>query len=92
MSTPGTASCIWNTTAAPTPTRPATSAGTVSTENHLARTEWLSAMSWLLGGEYGEEPIHEAWETLLRNQFHDIIPGSSIQEVYERLLEGVRGG
>ena len=52
------------------------------TENHLSRTEWLSAMSWLLGGEYGEEPIHEAWETLLRNQFHDIIPGSSIHEVY----------
>ena len=54
-----------------------------STENHLARTEWLSAMSWLMGGEYADEAIHEAWETLLRNQFHDIIPGSSIQEVYE---------
>ena len=52
------------------------------TENHLSRTEWLSAMNWIKGGAYGEEPIHEAWETLLRNQFHDIIPGSSINEVY----------
>lgn len=53
------------------------------TENHLSQTEWLSAMSWVQGGSYDAETINESWETLLRNQFHDIIPGSSIQEVYE---------
>ncbi len=30
------------------------------------------------------EPLHAAWETVLTNQFHDIIPGSSIKEVYEQ--------
>ncbi|MEY8352808.1 alpha-mannosidase [Lachnospiraceae bacterium 54-53] len=32
---------------------------------------------------YPEERIREAWEVILRNQFHDILPGSSIKEVYE---------
>ena len=27
--------------------------------------------------------MHDCWETILRDQFHDIIPGSSIHEVYE---------
>lgn len=30
------------------------------------------------------EDIESLWRTLLVNQFHDIIPGSSIREVYER--------
>lgn len=33
--------------------------------------------------EYPTEQMNEMWEILLRNQFHDIIPGSSITEVYE---------
>jgi alpha-mannosidase len=33
--------------------------------------------------EYPMEKLHEGWEIILRNQFHDIIPGSSIHEVYE---------
>ena len=33
--------------------------------------------------EYPTEEIGKAWEIVMRNQFHDIIPGSSIQEVYE---------
>lgn len=32
---------------------------------------------------YPQEDIHFIWEVLLRNQFHDIIPGTSIKEVYE---------
>jgi alpha-mannosidase len=27
--------------------------------------------------------LHDGWKIILRNQFHDIIPGSSIREVYE---------
>lgn len=49
----------------------------------LAETEWLSALSAQKGGEYPQEEIHRGWETILRNQFHDIIPGSSIREVYQ---------
>ena len=35
------------------------------------------------GYEYPQEEINEAWKIVLRNQFHDILPGSSIHEVYE---------
>jgi alpha-mannosidase len=36
-----------------------------------------------LNALYCQEDINEAWKILLRNQFHDILPGSSIHEVYE---------
>lgn len=32
---------------------------------------------------YPRQELKEGWETILLNQFHDIIPGSSIKEVYE---------
>ncbi len=32
---------------------------------------------------YPKEQLDDLWEILLRNQFHDILPGSSIEEVYE---------
>lgn len=37
----------------------------------------------LTGAEYPAAVLHDGWETILLNQFHDIIPGSSIHEVYE---------
>lgn len=37
----------------------------------------------LTGGDYPDERLHECWEIILRNQFHDILPGSSIKEVYD---------
>ena len=52
-------------------------------ENKLSESEWLSSMHYLKEGTYDHETLHEGWETILRNQFHDIIPGSSIREVYE---------
>lgn len=36
----------------------------------------------LLGSTYPQQVFHDGWETILLNQFHDIIPGSSIKEVY----------
>lgn len=36
-----------------------------------------------LGESYPQEELSEAWEKILTYQFHDIIPGSSIGEVYE---------
>lgn len=52
-------------------------------ENALGQLEWLSVLSGLAGGTYQAERMHDCWETVLRDQFHDIIPGSSIHEVYE---------
>lgn len=45
--------------------------------------EFLSSLNELLGGDYPQEKINSAWETILLNQFHDILPGSSIRKVYE---------
>lgn len=52
-------------------------------ENAAAAAEWLCAASALSGGEYPRQALHDIWECVLLHQFHDIIPGSSIREVYE---------
>lgn len=44
---------------------------------------WASAAEYLCGTAYPVQALSEGWEILLRNQFHDILPGSSIREVYE---------
>ncbi|WP_096189003.1 alpha-mannosidase [Evansella halocellulosilytica] len=51
----------------------------------LRKTEILSAWNSLENGwrNYPSAALEKAWKTLLLNQFHDIIPGSSITEVYE---------
>ncbi|MGE5581139.1 MAG: alpha-mannosidase [Bacillota bacterium] len=46
-------------------------------------TEFLSSWSRLLGHDYPQKEINQGWETILLNQFHDILPGSAIKEVYE---------
>ena len=38
----------------------------------------------LAGNGYPQGALAEAWELLLLNQFHDVLPGSSIREVYEQ--------
>ena len=35
------------------------------------------------GAEYPAGEIYKSWETILLNQFHDILPGSCIHDVYE---------
>lgn len=44
--------------------------------------ETLASMLGEKGVSYPEEVIERGWEILLLNQFHDIIPGSCIEEVY----------
>lgn len=38
----------------------------------------------LLGDQFPQSELHRGWEMILTNQFHDIIPGSSIKEVYDQ--------
>ncbi|HZG57133.1 alpha-mannosidase [Paenibacillus sp.] len=47
--------------------------------------EWLSAYADVLTGgrNYPQASLNEGWEMLLLSQFHDILPGSSIRQVYE---------
>jgi alpha-mannosidase len=37
----------------------------------------------LLGAEYPRAALDEGWRLILTNQFHDILPGSAISQVYE---------
>ena len=54
------------------------------TEFLLENTELFADMSRaLLSTVYPGKEIYALWEIALRNQFHDILPGSSIKEVYE---------
>ncbi|MBF0787401.1 MULTISPECIES: alpha-mannosidase [unclassified Streptococcus] len=74
-------------------------------ELFLRRLEYLFSLLDMKGyANYPQKELYTLWETVLRNQFHDIIPGSSIREVYQdyrlemgqvverchRLLSGVR--
>ena len=50
----------------------------------LHDAEFLAAWaSVACKASYPHETLREAWESLCLNQFHDIIPGSSIAEVYQ---------
>lgn len=47
--------------------------------------EYLATLqNLLLGSKYPKAELEKGWKILLTNQFHDIIPGSSIKEVYEQ--------
>ena len=52
-------------------------------ERALITAETVSSMATLLGGPFVPS-LEDHWRVLLRNQFHDILPGSSIHEVYEQ--------
>jgi alpha-mannosidase len=50
----------------------------------LQTAEQLASLALLTAGAaYPQARINKAWELTLLNQFHDIIPGSSIHAVYE---------
>ena len=51
-------------------------------ERALVSAEILGSMVALRGGAM-PAPLETDWQVLLRNEFHDILPGSSIREVYE---------
>ncbi|MHA1266149.1 MAG: alpha-mannosidase [Candidatus Helarchaeota archaeon] len=49
----------------------------------LYNLEFLSNIACLYGYSYPIDTITRLWKILLFNQFHDILPGSSIPQVYE---------
>jgi len=51
-------------------------------EVRIKTTEKLAALAGLYGYTYPRNDIFHVWRTLLFNQFHDILPGSSINAVY----------
>src|SRR5438309_2377419 len=52
--------------------------------NRRARQALKEAEMWsVAAGDYPRDKLDALWKTLLLNQFHDILPGSSIDWVYE---------
>lgn len=50
----------------------------------LSRGEMLSAFAFAFAGkEYPAKELEETWKLLLINQFHDLLPGTSIHEAHE---------
>ncbi len=53
-------------------------------EYMLQNLEFLASLAARLSAApYPSEVLTEGWEILMRNQFHDILPGTSIKEVYD---------
>lgn len=55
-------------------------------ENYYRKVEWLTVLEALEKGniaDAAQDTLTEGWKIILTHQFHDIIPGSSIREVYE---------
>lgn len=58
--------------------------GNRKSEFALSKAEALSYIGLLMGKDYDAEGLYGNWTKVLHDQFHDIIPGSSIFEVYEQ--------
>ena len=67
--------------------------GTLTTQSRTKRgnrkceqalAAWETFAAGLPASEWPRGQLDTAWKTVLLNQFHDIIPGSSIRQVYER--------
>ncbi len=53
-------------------------------EAKLTDAELWVTLAYLTGaGDHGLSELEGLWKTLLFNQFHDIVPGSAIKEVYD---------
>jgi alpha-mannosidase len=48
----------------------------------LTNAEKFSSIATLYGKPYGGAALESAWRSVLFNQFHDLLPGSGIREIY----------
>ena len=81
----GRASCTSSTTAAPTPRSRARSAATGAASTCCARPSCgPPPRPSGRAREYPAETLRRCWETVLLQQFHDILPGTSIAWVHRQ--------
>ncbi len=63
-------------------------------ELRYREAEWLNAWAVSLGAPSRQAELDAGWRSILLNQFHDILPGSSIAQVYvdsaEQYAEALR--
>jgi len=58
-------------------------------EHALLTAEKFAALAHhYLGLDYPRRALTQAWQTVLQNQFHDILAGTSIRQAYEKVYEG----
>ncbi len=57
-------------------------------ENYILNSEKWSTISWLLGNYYPRKELNECWTKILFTGFHDVIPGTGIDETYDEVKEG----
>lgn len=55
-------------------------------ENLYREAELYSSIANQMGLEYPCEKLNEGWEKILTNQFHDILPGTQVEEGYKDVL------
>ena len=55
-------------------------AGNRNCENALYKTEFFNTLRWLNGDKYPADELRDLWQMVTFNQFHDILPGSGINE------------
>ena len=61
--------------------------GNRKAELALRDAEWACSLARALGHSYPADKLEELWKVLLINQFHDILPGSSMNEVNDRAIK-----
>lgn len=54
--------------------------GNRNCENTLFGSEFFNVLRWMNGDKYPQTELNNLWETVTFNQFHDILPGSAINE------------
>jgi alpha-mannosidase len=60
--------------------------GNRNSENALYASEFFNTLCWLNGDKYPAEEIRDLWTTVTFNQFHDILPGSAINEANKEAI------
>lgn len=63
-------------------TQAATKAANQRAQTRLGDAETFAALATLTGRTYPAADLQDGWRHAMFNQFHDILPGSSIREVY----------
>jgi alpha-mannosidase len=65
--------------------------GNRMSEIALRDAEFVATLAMLRGAAYPAAELRELWKELLTNQFHDILPGSSIAEVNDLAVQAFQG-
>jgi len=60
--------------------------GNRNSENALFASEFFNTLRWLNGDKYPAVEFNDLWTTVTFNEFHDILPGSAINEANKEAI------